>query len=232
MKELIIVGKDVTHIDYDSMKELERKYNRYLYLKERKAEWGAISLGGILSQFGLGQNIVKGGSQKGKFVGYPSTLTVEQGDAGFNTEADVAALATVIAGVTARIYEHSIPPRYSKVWGSGAYGVQSNQGYWWFFIIDDGVDFQTDIVTLAVESYDRHTFIPVEEKSDNILHAIDNTDPGTATPVSIFEGMSALPQTAVIAAPYSRLVINVRVLVASAGPAECRFSIPVTVASQ
>lgn len=163
--------------------------------------------------------------------GYGATLTVTQGDTAFNTAAKVYALADVAAGVTARIWEFSVPPRYLYAWGAGDKGLINNQGYLWFVLSDKATDFQVDRVALGVESYDRHIKKVVYEFVDSDSHLTDVTTEATATPTANNTKMLALPRTNVVAMPYSRLYIDITVLVAGTTLDVAAFGIPVTVKS-
>lgn len=164
---------------------------------------------------------------------YESHVSIPDGDAAFDSMAEVVALASVAAGVTARIWEHSVPPRYMKVWGSGTYGAINNQGYGFFVIHDVGgaVPVQNDLVSLLVESYDKHRIEVVKEFNDGATHLTDSTSLVTLTPSNNQTNMLALPMTTIIAGPYSRLAINIKVIVAATAPDSAGFRFPVSVKS-
>jgi hypothetical protein len=163
--------------------------------------------------------------------GYATSVQVTDGDTAFNTAAKVYALAQVAAGVTARIWEHSIPPRYFKVWGSGTYGAINNQGYLWLAMLKAGTGFQSNRIALGVETYDRHNKVVVDEFQDADVHLATATSLATATPSNNQTNMRSLPQTTIVAGPYSRLYIDTTVLAAQAGMDALGFSIPVTAKS-
>ncbi len=212
-KKLIFVGETVDPISYSSNEELNDK------ISDKKLEIYRKSVGADTS--------VMAGA-------YESSVSIPNGDSSpvvFNTVAGVVAAAQVAAGVTARIWEFTVPVRYFYVWGSGLYGAINNQGYLYFLLAKAATGFQSGKVTLSVETYDRHRKVTVRDFQDANSHMADFTSLTTATPTNNQARMIALPQTKVIAQPYSRLVIDYQVLTAQALLDTAAFSIPVTIKS-
>jgi hypothetical protein len=164
--------------------------------------------------------------------GYESSLVIENGDAAFDTAAEVYAAVQVAAGVTARIWEMTVPPRYLYVWGSGIYGAMNNQGYARLCIMDVSTAFQVGTVGLVVESYDRYNKKVVKAFVDSLSHLADKTSVATAYATNNQVGMVAIPKTTVIAAPYSRLAVDYKVITNVGGGLDTAdFRLPVTVKS-
>lgn len=184
-----------------------------------------------------GINLGGGAKAQAAMPGYPSMLSIGMGDAGFNTAALVIARLP-LAGYKARIWEMTVPGgawRYR--WGSGSPAMPENQGYWWFVICDANVGWCNGIVTLAYESYDRHIYIPIEEKNDVTLNS------GIAQPITVATGklivknqMQALPEggsllNQAFVQQYSRLVIDYKAILRSTTEDLADFNIPVTIYS-
>jgi hypothetical protein len=169
--------------------------------------------------------------------GYPSMVHIGMGDTGYNTAALVIARLPA-NGFKARIWEMTVPGgawRYR--FGSGNPAFNQNQGYWWFVMADADVGFCKGIATLAYESYDRHLYIPIEEKYDVSLNS------GVAAPLTIATGklqdknlMQALPEggslgNLAFVQQYSRLVIDYKAIARSTAEDIADFNIPVTIYS-
>lgn len=214
MKELVLVGETLNRIRFNSIEEL-RDLVRSLPKDQRGGLFGNSQKAAVNPMAG----------------GYESYVNILMGDAAFDTEAEVVALATAAAGLTRRIWEFTVPARFMYTWGSGAYGLINNQGYFWFVTLDIATGFQVNRVQFGVESNDRHKYAPVKEFIDTASHLADFTTLATATPTNNQTGMLALPQTTVIAMPWSRLAITVTVIAAQAGLDHAGFNIPVTVKS-
>jgi len=184
------------------------------------------ALGGILGG---------GGQKQTRKPGYPSLITIASGDAAFNTAAEVIALLPA-AGAKARIWEMTIPGGgWLYRWGAGSPVTPDNQGYWWFALLDAGTGFASGIVTLAYESYDRHTYIPIVETHDALLHSVTNTSLATAALIDKKQ-MQALPEGGPLGNPafvqqYSRLVIDYKCIARATAEDVADFNIPVTIYS-
>lgn len=217
MKRLIIVGENTHILEHSSHDEL---WDKIAGLPKY-----------IRDLFKMSQPL---GAQNSNPMdgGYESSLTIENGDAAFDTAGEVFAAVQVAAGVTARIWEMSVPPRYLYTWGSGLYGAINNQGYARLCIMDAGTAFQVGTAQLIVESYDRYTKKVVKAFLDSLAHLADKTSVATAYATNNQVGMVAIPQTTVIAAPYSRLAVDYKVITnVGAGLDTAEFRLPVTIKS-
>ena len=118
-------------------------------------------------------------------------------------------------------------------WGFGNPNQNQNQGYWQFCAIDVNVDFSQGVVTLAYENHSRHTYIPIEEKADTMLHGNTVTTMATAMASKDKNSLQALPEggstmNPAIVGQDSRLVIDYLTLVAATAVEDCQFNIPIT----
>ena len=164
--------------------------------------------------------------------GYASTKVVQDGDTAYNTAAKVYALYNALsAGLTLRTWEYSVLPRYMVVWGSGLYGTINNQGYLYMGAFKAGTSIAVNLQSLKVESYDRQRQVTVRAFNDAECNLGVNTSYATMTPSNNQTGMLALPQTTVIAAPYSRLVVDTQGIVVAANNDSYFQRFPVTIKS-
>lgn len=224
MKRLVLIGTERTSavIQYETKRQLLRELATYdrLYGKHSNT----LNIGGLFRKQAPAVSPMAGG--------YAAQVKPQNGDAAFDTSAELDDIADIAAGASVRYWEKTIPPRYMYVWGSGMKGLINNQGYLYFWILDTGTDIQLDEVRLGVESYDKRRYEPVFSFQDDATNLGVNTNAATMTPTNNQTKMLALPETTVIALPYSRLVIDITCLVAATDPDLVDFSIPVTVKSQ
>jgi hypothetical protein len=164
--------------------------------------------------------------------GYASSKVVQDGDTLFNTAAKVFAFYNALAaGVTVRTWEYSILPRYLVTWGSGLYGTINNQGYLYMGVFKAGASIGINLQNLKVESYDRMRQVTVRSFNDTEANLGVNTSYATMTPSNNQSQMIALPQTKVLAAPYSRLVVDSMGIVVAANNDSYFHKFPITVKS-
>lgn len=155
-------------------------------------------------------------------------LIIQNGDAAFDTEAEVAALgAAAVANVELVIWEMTVPAQQVIAWGSGNAGLQVNQGYMWFALIDTGVAFGIGTLALCIQNNPRTDLRYVKRMSDTTLHAADFTTIITATPGDRNE-MTPVPETRPLCGQDSRLQLRYTIAAAVAGIDGARFAIPCT----
>jgi hypothetical protein len=174
------------------------------------------------------------GAQSGNPMdgGYASSKVVQDGDAAYNAASKVYAFYNALsAGATIRTWEYSILPRYLVVFGSGLYGTINNQGYLYMGVFKAGASIGVNLQNLKVESYDRQRQVTVRSFNDSEANLGVNTSYATMTPSNNQTQMIALPQTTVIAAPYSRLAIDSMGIVVANNNDSYFHKIPVTVKS-
>lgn len=162
-------------------------------------------------------------------VGHASYLTVTEGDAAFNTAANVLTFVPGV-GVWARIWEFTVPAQCFYAWGFGVPQLPDNQGYMWFVILDKNTDFQIGKVRLGQENHSRWNYIPVCEINDTQLHGATPTSVAVASLIDKKQ-MPALPEHTELPAvgQDSRLTIDYYTIVPATSADDMGFSIPVTV---
>ena len=111
--------------------------------------------------------------------GYFKTMTVEDGDDAYNTEAEIVALAPAV-GVKMRIWEYTVPAQVAMSWGYGTPAYPANQGSIFFAFLLEGSGFNVGTVLLGHENSTRHLFIPIDEFNDTVTHLADSTTLVTA----------------------------------------------------
>lgn len=218
-KTLELIGDKLYTFEYET-NYLKSTIRDFRIMQKFNPELGALNLGNLFAApQAAPANPMAGG--------YESSVTVFDGDAAYDTVAEVYAFISATAGVKARIWEKTCDYREQMCWGSGVYGTINNQGYGWFAMIDLTTAFDVGIVTLAIESRDRHVYRVAKEFNDSDAHTADFTTLITATPTNNQTRMIAIPQTNKIALPGSRMVIDYRTI--SVGTEDGGgFSFPVT----
>ncbi len=161
--------------------------------------------------------------------GYDGHVEVEDGDADFDTSAELDDIADIAAGASVRLWEMTMGVREMRSWGSGVKGLVNNQGYVTAGIFDTGTDIQQDRWRLAVESWDRSRKVTVDSFNDTETNLQVATSVATMRSTNNQTKMRALPRTKAIAMPNSRLVIDIDCLVAATDPDAVFFGIPCTV---
>lgn len=134
-------------------------------------------LGGITGKL---QQLLGGQAQQAPArTGYPSTMVIENGDAAYDTAAEIIALAPAV-GVKMRIWEYTVPAQQEICWGFGSPQFPDNQGYIWFCLGLAATGFDNGTVLLGHENHSRRMFIPVDEFNDGLTHTSDATTLVTA----------------------------------------------------
>lgn len=165
--------------------------------------------------------------------GYYTNMVIEDGDAAYDTVAEVLALLPA-AGVKARIWEYTVPAQQAITWGFGTPLTPANQGYIWFCIIDEATDFQVGTVLLSHENHSRHNTIPVAEFNDIATHEATVTSLATAR-TNNKEHLYPLPEGGnkgsgtPLVGQDSRLVIDYTTITAATTADNMGFVIPATV---
>lgn len=115
--------------------------------------------------------------------GFRSYVSVVDGDALYDTVAEVLALITGTAHASyLKIWEKTIVAQTTYRWGYGSAALQANQGFMWFASLDVAADFDIGVLRL-VESKARETNTwTVAEIPDASLHTTTVTTLITATP--------------------------------------------------
>ena len=101
--------------------------------------------------------------------GYRTDVQIVDGDAPFDTAAEVIALIGAVT-VYWRIWEMTIPAQQFVHWGYGSPATPQNQGYM-FFYAASAAAFDVGVLRLIQENARRTHTIPVAELADVGLHA-------------------------------------------------------------
>ena len=124
--------------------------------------------------------------------GFRTDVEVSDGDAAFDTQAEVVALIGA-AGVWTTLWEMTIPAQESVHWGYGSPATPQNQGYMWFAILDAGTDWSVGKLRLVQQNARRTRKIVVAEVADAALHSTTVTTLATAALLDKNQ-MYALPE--------------------------------------
>jgi len=167
-----------------------------------------------------------------ELVGFGTSLIVGDGDAPYNTSAEVAAIIEANTTNTAftLIWEQTVPAQQVFAWGSGSARAQRNQGFMHFFALDVGTGFEEGTLRLAVSNARGTRIRIVKELNTQRLHTTVSTTAITATPTDI-NTMVALPEQ--VAFPKvgqdSLMQMYFRTSIVTTTVDACEFSIPATI---
>lgn len=171
-------------------------------------------------------------TQSRQLVGFPSSFTVADGDAAYDTSAEVATLveANTGSGVFALIWQKTVPAQQIIRWGSGNANQQRNQGFVYFFALDAGTGFEEGLLRLQVANATETRITTVQELNSSNLHTTTNTNATTATPTDI-SNMRPLPEAVNFpaAGEDSKLQLMFKTQSATTTVDVCNFNIPVTI---
>lgn len=163
--------------------------------------------------------------------GYRLNLNVTDGDAAYNTSAELFALvAAATVGVWSKIWEKTVPAQMGYRWGYGSPAFPDNQGYMWFASLDSGTDFTTGVLRLVQANGRETRKIVVAEIPDSQLHSVTATTILTAALINKNE-MIALPEQLQypIVGEDSLLILEYNLIVGATTEDAADFRIPVTV---
>lgn len=183
-------------------------------------------LGGGLGNLGATK------TQKASQMPYRAHVGITDGDAAYDTMAEVLAIIGALAAGSAwtKIWEKTVPAQQQIRWGFGSPATPHNQGYMWFCSIDTNVDFQVGVLRLCQANARETKVFAVLEVDDTRLHTATVTTLATATPTSIND-MIALPEK--IEFPKvgedSKLQLRYRCVATATAEDNVGFSIPVTI---
>ncbi len=161
---------------------------------------------------------------------FKSHLKVADGDAAYDTIAEVLALLGAAGAGYRKVWEKTVPAQQAMRWGFGSPAFPYNQGYMWFVLLDAGTGFTTGKVRLNQSNARETKVFTVAEMDMDRLHTTTNTTLVTATPTDI-NTMLALPEKAEfpLVGEDSRLAIWVSCVTRPAAEDVGDFSIPVTI---
>jgi len=163
---------------------------------------------------------------------YKSHVGITDGDAAYDTMAEVLAIIGALAAgsVWTKIWQKTVPAQQALRWGFGSPALPHNQGYMWFCSIDTNVDFQVGVLRLVQANARETKVYTVLEVDDTRLHLATVTTLTTATPNDINQ-MIALPEKVEFpkVGEDSKLQLWYRCVIAATAEDNVGFSIPVTV---
>lgn len=183
---------------------------------------GALGgLGGILPR--------SGGAAVTTQMPFKSHLGITDGDAAYDTVAEVLALIGGV-GVWTKVWQMTVPAQQRIRWGFGSPALAHNQGYMWFCILDVALDFSVGVVRLVQANARETRAFTVLEVDDTRLHGTTVTTLATATPVNINE-MIALPEKVEfpLVGEDSSLQLWYKLITAATTADGAGFSIPITI---
>lgn len=173
-----------------------------------------------------------GAPQSNGTVPYKRHVTIFDGDAAYDTMAEVLAIIGALAAGAARtlIWEMTVPPQQMMRWGFGSPAFPDNQGYMWFASVDEAAGFQVGNVILAQQDANGRRTEIVLNCDDSQLHLVDFTTLVTATPDSRLQKFP-LPEKVEfpLVGEDSKLQIYYDCFAVPAAEDNVGFSIPVTV---
>jgi len=182
---------------------------------------------------GLIGNLLGGNrNQAPRAVGFRSYVQVVDGDAAFDTAAEVIALIGAAAHADFRlIWEMTVPAQQMIAWGFGTAGLPHNQGYMWFTSADEATDLDIGILRLAQSNARGTKTFVVAEVPDSSLH-LPTAAPTVANCMPTDRNtMVALPEK--VEFPYigedSRLQLTYALVTAATTHDNADFRIPITV---
>ena len=173
-----------------------------------------------------------GAPRNNGMIPYKRHLTLFDGDAAYDTAAEIIAIIGALAAGAPRtlIWEMTVPPQQMISWGFGSPAFPDNQGYMWLASLDIGTDFQVGRVILAQQDANGRRTEIVLNCDDSQLHTATVTTLATATPVNRLEKFP-LPEKVEFdkVGEDSKLQIYYECIVAATAEDGFGFSIPVTV---
>lgn len=177
---------------------------------------------------GLGQ--IQPRNQVKAAQGFRTDVVIADGDAAYDTQAEVIALKGAAGAGYFTIWEMTVPAQQMVHWGYGSPAAPQNQGYMWFALVDAGTGFDAGKLRLIQRNARDTKRITVAEIDDSSLHSVTNTSIATAALINKDE-MFALPEKieyplvqedSVIALSYSLITATTTV-------DQTGFKIPLTV---
>ncbi|OGO29980.1 MAG: hypothetical protein A2Z29_04750 [Chloroflexi bacterium RBG_16_56_11] len=163
--------------------------------------------------------------------GFRSYVQVVDGDAAYDTQAEVLALITGVAHAAyIKIWEMTVPAQQRIAWGFGSAGLPHNQGYMWFASLDIATDWDKGVLRIQQATARETRVIVVAEIPDSALHTTTVTTLATATPLDRNQ-MIALPEKVEypLVREDSKLQLTYRLITAATAHDNVGFAIPITI---
>jgi hypothetical protein len=173
----------------------------------------------------------KAAAENSRVPGRRSYLGVTDGDAAFDTVAEVIALITGVAHTEFfKIWQKTVPAQQLISWGYGTPALQRNQGFMWFAALDSGTDWDVGILRIEQSKARGYNNRIVAEIPDGQLHTTTVTTIITAKPTEI-DGQMPFPEQTQF--PYigedSLMVLSYALLTAATAHDAVGFDIPITI---
>ncbi len=172
-----------------------------------------------------------GGQPAPQSYGFRSYVNVADGDAAYDTEAEVIALITgTVHADFRKIWEMTVPAQQRIAWGFGSAGLPHNQGYMWFASMDESTDWDVGILRLRQANARETQVIVIAELPDSALHTATVTTTETARPTDR-NTMIALPEKVEypLVREDSLIQLTYALLTKATTHDACAFDIPITV---
>jgi len=165
-------------------------------------------------------------------IPFRSSVGVTDGDAAYDTAAEVIALITAAAHADFRlIWQMTVPAQQRIHWGFGSPGLPHNQGYMWFISVDAGTDVDVGILRLRQANARETKIFVVAEIPDSRLHL--PTAAPTVANCTPTDRNTMIPLPEKIEFPLVRedslLQLTYALITAATTHDDCGFEIPVTV---
>jgi len=130
-----------------------------------------------------------------KLVGFATDLVVQDGDTAYDTPAECAAIvqSNTANAAFSLLWQMTVPAQQILAWGSGSPSQQRNQGYMWFYAMDNGTAFETGNLRLVIANARSTRVRVVKEQNDQRLHTTSFASTVLAQPTDI-NNMIALPE--------------------------------------
>lgn len=162
---------------------------------------------------------------------YNASVTVVDGDAAYDTSAEVAALveAGSAAGNYSLIWEKTVPAQQVIYWGYGDPNQQRNQSFNWFAAIDAGTGFEDGILRLSVTNATRTNSVVVAEFNTANMHSTTSTSLATAQVTDINQMVPLPLQTSIAAGEDSLIQLHFKTQSATTTVDQCNFSLGITI---
>ena len=162
---------------------------------------------------------------------FKSSFTVADGDAAYNTSAEVAALveANTASGVYALIWQHTVPAQQIVRWGYGGRGLQRLVSYNWFAAMDLTTGFEDGILRLQISNATETSRKTLAEFNTSLMHTQTVTTLATATPTSVNDMIPLPEQVATAAGEDSLLQLLFKTQTPTTTVDACNFSIGVPI---
>lgn len=164
-----------------------------------------------------------------KLQAYPGQVLVFDGDAAYDTRAEVAAIVQANTALTtfSKIWQKTVPAQQVIQWGYGSPALPRNQGLMHFMALDESTDSEEGLVRLVASNARETNKKVVAEIPSQRLHTVTYTTIATATPLG-FDNLFPLPAIGPRMGEDDRMIIEFRTVVTGTTVDVVDFSIPCT----